>query len=356
MKRKNFVALMIILVLLSMALAACAEPETVTVVETVVVEKEVEKEVVVTATPEPEAKEEKIVVGFSQLGHESTWRTAMTDSFMSEAEKRPNIELLFSDGQQEQANQIKAMRNWVAQGVDVIAVSPIVVTGWDAILLEAKDAGVHVIFVDRTPDSDPSLYSAGIGSDFIKEGNNISNWLVDNYDDVKRADKPSEPVNIVQIEGTVGSSAAIERQQGFEEIIDENPQFIIIKSQSGNFTRTGGKEVMEAFLKAEGENIDVAFCHNDDECLGAIQAIKEYGLEPGVDIIVSSIDATRPAFEAMVEGDLNVTTECIPLYGPSVLDIAEGLMAGKEYPDYIYIEESLYDFTTAKEELPNRLY
>ena len=298
-----------------------------------------------------------ITVGFSQIGSESTWRTANSDSMISEGEKRSNITLKFSDAQQKQENQIKAIRTWINQGVDVIAISPIVASGWTPVLTEAKDAGIPIILVDRTIDSkDTSLWAASIGSDFIQEGRNIANWLGENYDKVKRADKSSDSVNVVQIEGAVGSSAAIDRKTGFEEALKAYPQFKIVMSQSGKFTTAGGKQVMEAFLKAKGDSIDVVYCHNDAEAMGAIQAIKEFGLKPGVDIIVSSIDGVMDAFKAMVAGELNVTTECNPLTGPQVMDIAEGLAAGKKYPKRVVVIEKLYDQSTAAAIIDSRKY
>ena len=306
---------------------------------------------------ESDGKSDQLVVGFSQIGSESTWRTANSDSMISEGEKRPNITLKFSDAQQKQENQIKAIRTWINEGVDVIAISPIVASGWTPVLTEAKDAGIPIILVDRTIDSkDTSLWSASIGSDFIQEGANIANWLGKNYSKVKRSDKSADSVNVVQIEGAVGSSAAIDRKTGFEDALKAYPQFEIVMSQSGMFTTAGGKQVMEAFLKAKGDSIDVVYCHNDAEAMGAIQAIEEYGLKPGVDIIVSSIDGVMDAFKAMVAGTLNVTTECNPLVGPQVLDIAEGLAAGKSYPKRVVVIEELYEQSQAAALISSRKY
>lgn len=299
---------------------------------------------------------DKIVVGFSQIGAESAWRVANTDSIVSEAKSRPNIELKFSDAQQKQENQIKAIRSFISQGVDVIAFSPVVETGWEPVLKEAKRAGIPVILSDRAVDvQDDSLWVTFMGSDFVEEGRRAGNWLMENYDRLKNPDKSSDVVNVVELQGTVGSAPAIDRKVGFAEVT-EGSAFKIIKSQSGDFTRAKGKEVMEAFLKSEGKKIDVLYAHNDDMALGAIQAIEEYGLKPGKDIIIVSIDAVRGAFEAMIEGKINCTVECSPLLGPQLFDAVEDLMAGKELPKRIVTNEGVFPAETAAETLPTRKY
>jgi simple sugar transport system substrate-binding protein len=299
---------------------------------------------------------DKIVVGFSQIGAESAWRVANTDSIVSEAKKRPNIELKFSDAQQKQENQIKAIRSFISQGVDVIAFSPVVETGWEPVLKEAKRAGIPVILSDRAVDvQDDSLWVTFMGSDFVEEGRRAGKWLMENYDRLKNPDKSSDVVNVVELQGTVGSAPAIDRKVGFAEVT-EGSNFKIIKSQSGDFTRAKGKEVMEAFLKSEGKKIDVLYAHNDDMALGAIQAIEEYGLKPGKDIIIVSIDAVRGAFEAMIEGKINCTVECSPLLGPQLFDAVEDLMAGKELPKRIVTNEGVFPAEIAAETLPTRKY
>lgn len=298
----------------------------------------------------------KIVVGFSQIGAESAWRVANTESIVSEAKKRPNIDLKFSDAQQKQENQIKAIRSFISQDVDVIAFSPVVETGWEPVLKEAKRAGIPVILSDRAVDvQDDSLWVTFMGSDFVEEGKRAGKWLVENYDRLKNSDKSSDMINIVELQGTVGSAPAIDRKTGFAEVID-GTNFKIIKSQSGDFTRAKGKEVMEAFLKSEGKKIDVLYAHNDDMALGAIQAIEEYGMVPGKDIIIVSIDAVRGAFEAMIEGKINCTVECSPLLGPQLFDAVEDLMAGKSLPKRIVTNEGVFPAETAAETLPTRTY
>lgn len=298
----------------------------------------------------------KIVVGFSQIGAESAWRVANTESIISEAKNRPQIELKFSDAQQKQENQIKAIRSFISQGVDVIAFSPVVETGWEPVLKEAKRARIPVILTDRAVDvQDNNLWVTFMGSDFVEEGRRAGRWLLDNYDRVKRPDKNSDVIKVVELQGTVGSAPAIDRKVGFAEVVKGSP-VKIIKSQSGDFTRAKGKEVMEAFLKSEGKNIDVLYAHNDDMALGAIQAIEAYGLKPGTDIIIVSIDAVRGAFEAMLEGKINCTVECSPLLGPQLFDAVEGLMEGKALPKRIVTNEDVFPAETAKKVLPTRKY
>ena len=302
--------------------------------------------------------EKKIIMGFSQIGAESAWRAANTDSIKAEAEKRKDcFELKFSDAQQKQENQIKAIRSFIAQGVDVIAFSPVVESGWEPVLQEAKKAGIPVILSDRAVDvQDESLWVTFMGSDFVEEGRRSAKWLVENYEKVKRADKSMDKVNIVELVGTVGSAPANDRYEGFREVLKDYPNFEIIASQSADFTRAGGKQVMEAFLKAHGDKIDVVYGHNDDSALGAIQAIEEAGFKPGKDIIIVSIDAVRGAFEAMVEGKLNCTVECSPLLGPQMFDAAEDLMQGKKIPRRIVTQEGVFPMDVAQEVLPTRKY
>jgi simple sugar transport system substrate-binding protein len=287
------------------------------------------------------------VVGFSQIGAECAWRTANTESIISEAKKR-GIQLKFSDAQQKQENQIKAIRSFIAQKVDVIGFSPVVETGWEPVLREAKRARIPVILTDRAVDvQDTSLWVTFMGSDFVEEGRRAGNWL---------AKQVNGKANIVELQGTVGSAPAIDRKKGFEEVIAKYPDMKIIKSQSGDFTRSKGKEVMEAFLKAEGKNINVLFSHNDDMAIGAIQAIEEFGLKPGKDIIIVSVDGVRGAFEAMIEGKLNCTVECSPLLGPQFFDAVQAIMTGKKLPKRIVTKEGVFPQEVAKDVLPTRKY
>ncbi|MFA9556758.1 ABC transporter substrate-binding protein [Evansella sp. AB-rgal1] len=292
----------------------------------------------------------KLVIGFSQVGAESEWRTANTKS-IQDAIKNAGHELQFSDAQQRQENQISAIRSFISQGVDAIVFSPVVETGFETVLQEAKDAGIPVFLADRSVDiDDDSLWVTFIGSNFVEEGRNAARWLVDEMSDY------DGDVSIVELQGTVGSAPAIDRKKGFEEIIADHPKFKITQSQTGNFTRTEGQEVMESFLRSDGENIDVLYAHNDDMAIGAIQAIEEYGLKPGEDVIVIGVDAVRGAFEAMVEGKMNVTVECNPMFGPQLVDLIEDYFAGKEIPKRVDVEEDVYTMDQAADLIDSREY
>ncbi|RST53894.1 ABC transporter substrate-binding protein [Variovorax sp. MHTC-1] len=294
--------------------------------------------------------QKKIVLGFAQVGAESEWRTANTESIKSAA-KEAGIELKFSDGQQKQENQIKAIRSFIAQKVDVIAFSPVVESGWETVLREAKAAKIPVVLTDRAVNAkDDSLYVTFMGSDFVEEGRKAGRWLVE-----KMKDQKGE-VNIVELQGTVGSAPAIDRKKGFEEIIKADPKFKIIRSQTGDFTRAKGKEVMEAFLKAEGKKINVLYAHNDDMAIGAIQAIEEAGMKPAKDITIISIDAVKGAFEAMMAGKLNVSVECSPLLGPQLMTAVKDIKAGKPVPKRIVTEEGIFPMEVAAKEFPKRKY
>jgi simple sugar transport system substrate-binding protein len=292
-----------------------------------------------------------LVMGFSQVGAESEWRTANTSSVKSAA-KEAGITLKFADAQQKQENQVKALRSFIAQKVDVIAFSPVVESGWETVLKEAKAAGIPVILTDRAVKvTDESLYVTFIGSDFVEEGRKAARWLLD------RVAKSTAPaINVVELQGTVGSAPAIDRKKGFEEIIKSNAKIQIIRSQSGDFTRAKGKEVMESFLKQKDKKIDVLYAHNDDMAIGAIQAIEEAGLKPGVDITIISIDGVRGAFEAMKAGKLNVTVECNPLLGPQLMQLAKDVVAKKPVEKRIKVIEGVYTADQAAKELPNRKY
>jgi simple sugar transport system substrate-binding protein len=292
----------------------------------------------------------QITLGFSQIGAESEWRTANTNS-IKEAAAAANIRLKFSDAQQKQENQIKAIRSFIAQKVDVISFSPVVETGWETVLQEAKAAKIPVILTDRAVNvSDDSLFVTLIGSDFVEEGRRAGKWLLENTKDRKG------DINIVELQGTVGSAPANDRKKGFQEVIAADPRYKIIRSQTGDFTRAKGKEVMEAFLKAEGKNINVLFAHNDDMAIGAIQAIEEAGLKPGQDIIIVSIDGVKGAFEAMVAGKLNASIECNPLLGAQLMAAVKDVVAGKPVPKRIVTEESVFSQANAKEAMPTRKY
>lgn len=289
---------------------------------------------------------EELVVGYSQIGAESEWRTGNTASIKEEAE-RLGVELLFADGQQKQENQIRAIRRFIAQQVDVIGVSPVVETGWDSVLQEAKDAGIPIILVDRRAAVDEDLYVSYLGSDFFAEGQNAARVMVDLLEGEG---------NIVELVGTVGSAPAIDRYEGFRDITKDYPGIKIIASETGDFTRAKGEEVMGDFLQLYGKEIDAVYSHNDDMAIGAIRAIEDYGLKPGEDIKIVSIDAIRDAFQAMIDGKLNATIECNPLLGPQFFELALKVVNGESVPKWIPSEESVFFPEDAAEILPLRRY
>jgi len=291
----------------------------------------------------------KITLGFSQVGAESGWRTANTKS-IQEAAGTAGIDLKFSDAQQKQENQIQAIRSFIAQKVDVIAFSPVVESGWDAVLNEAKEAKIPVILTDRAIDSpDTSLYQSFLGSDFIKEGTLAGDWLVKKYEG------KTDPVNIVELQGTTGSAPANDRKKGFGDVIAKDAKFKVVASQTGDFTRAKGKEVMEAFLKAH-KDIDVLFAHNDDMGLGAIEAIEAAGLKPGVDITIITIDAVKDGMQALADGKINFIAECSPLLGPQLMELVKKVKAGQSVEKRIITNETTFTQEQAKAALPERKY
>jgi len=291
----------------------------------------------------------KITMGFAQVGAESGWRTANTKS-IQDAATAAGVDLKFSDAQQKQENQIKAIRNFIAQKVDVIAFSPVVESGWDTVLKEAKDAKIPVILTDRAVDSkDTTLYKTFLGSDFVLEGKKAGEWLTKEYQG------KTDPVNIVELQGTTGSAPANDRKSGFADAIKGSPNLKIIASQTGDFTRAKGKEVMEAFLKANPK-IDVLYAHNDDMGLGAIEAIEAAGKKPGVDIKIITVDAVKDGMTALSQNKINFIVECSPLLGPQLMDLAKKVVKGETVEPRILTVETTFTPEQAKAALPERKY
>jgi galactofuranose transport system substrate-binding protein len=287
-----------------------------------------------------------IIVGFAQVGSESEWREANTKSMKDTADQL-NVELRFADGQQKQDNEITAIRSFIVQKVDVIGVAPIVETGWDEVFKEAKDAGIPIIVVDRRADVPENLYVSHLGSDFLEEGRNSARQMIK---------LTNGKANIVELMGTTGSAPANDRYKGFREILKDYPDMKIIDSGDGDFTRAQGKQVMEIFLKKYGKSITALFAHNDDMALGAIDAIENYGLKPGVDIKIVSVDASHDAFEAMIAGKLNATIECNPMLGPQFFELALKVVNGESVPKWVPSMEGVFLPFNAAQILPTRKY
>lgn len=298
--------------------------------------------------PEPLTSNKKpIVLGFAQVGTESSWRLANTKSVIQAAEEA-GIELLFDNAEQSQELQKEIIRGFIEQNVDVIAFSPKTETGWEDVLQEAKEAGIPVILSDREVNvKDDTLWTAYIGSDMIDEGRRAANWLVANMTD-------KEHYEIVELQGTEKSAPAVGRNRGFHEVMDQYEQFHMLHSYFGDYTLESGKLLMKEALEQYGEQINIVYSHNDDMAIGAIQAIEEYGLVPGKDIILTSIDATQIAFQAMAAGKLNMAVECNPLLGPQLMKAVRDLTDGKELPMKIITAEGIFPMETAKRELRNR--
>jgi simple sugar transport system substrate-binding protein len=288
-----------------------------------------------------------IVIGFAQTGAESAWRTANTESMKSEATKR-GIDLKFADGQSKQEKQIQAIRSFVTQGVDAIVLAPVVSTGWDIVLREAKRAKIPVVIMDRKVETaDQSLYVAFVGSDFYQEGVMVADWLAKNA---------GGRTKIVELQGEPGSSAANERRRAFADGLKNHPELKLIDSQTGNFRRAEGKQVMEALIKKHGKEIEILYAHNDDMALGAIQAIEEAGLKPGKDILIVTIDAIKEAVQAVVDGKINCTVECNPLFGPKIYSTIEKILNKETVEKQMYNKDELFDATNAAAALPTRQY
>lgn len=290
-----------------------------------------------------------ITLGFSQVGSESGWRSANTDS-VKDAAKAAGINLKFSDAQQKQENQIQAIRDYIAQKVDVISFSPVVASGWDTVLQEAKSAKIPVILTDRQVDSDSSLWVSLVGSDFEIEGERAGHLL-----EKVLAATPVNPVNIVVLEGTTGSAPALQRAEGFKKVLDTHSDWKIVASQTGDFTRDGGKQVMAAFLQSHPE-ANVLFAHNDDMALGAIQSIQAAGKKPGTDIKIVSVDGVHDGFVAMTQGYINAIAECNPLLGPQLMDTIKKVLAGQTVDKWIKTQESDFLAADAAAALPSRKY
>ena len=295
-----------------------------------------------------EQPDERIVLGFSQIGEANDWRRANSESIKSAA-ATSNIDLRFEDAHDRQESQIASLRRFIAQKVDVIAFAPVVESGWDAVLNEAKNANIPVILTDRTVTSDPSLYAGFLGSDFVEEGRKAARWVVETFPDAAE-------VRIVELRGMDGAGPAIDRQKGFAEIVATHPHLEIVHSAAANFTREKGKEVMAQILASEKSPIHVVYAHNDDMALGAIQAIEAAGLKPGKDIRLVSIDAVKAAFEAMIAGKLNATVECNPLLGPQLMTSVTEVVAGRPIAKRAVVDEQVFTMETAKQHIQSRKY
>ena len=287
----------------------------------------------------------RLVVGFSQVGQESGWRDAETNDVQWYAARHTDtIELHFADAQQNPENQIKAVRSFIDLGVDVIVLCPVIETGWEDVLTECQQAGIPVILVDRGIDAgtDDSLYTTLIASDHVWAGEQSA---------IVMADLLGGSGVVVELQGTLGASATLQREQGFDSYMAANyPDIQIVDHQCANFTRDQGRSVMASLL-ATYDQIDGVFCHNDDMALGAIEAIEEAGLVPGVDVKLVSVDGVKGAFEAVLAGKLNCTVECTPLLAQQIFDTAAALKAGETVDKRIVSNDDIYTADKVTQEI-----
>ena len=350
MKRKLLVTLLSACMLVSMSACTKSTDNTTTQAETSKESKaenteESKKEAETKKEAENSKKSDKLItIGFSQVGAESDWRTANTESMKKTFSEENGYELIFDDAQQKQENQIIAIRNFIQQEVDYIVLAPVTETGWDTVLQEAKDVGIPVIIVDRMVNgSDDNLYTAWVGTNSELEGKKAAAWI-EAY--IKAAGKADKPCNIVDIQGTIGASAQIGRTKGLEEMINKNPNMKLIAQASGEFTQAKGQEVMESMLKQYGKDINIVYCENDNEAFGAIDAIEAAGYKVGLDgdMIVMAFDSTNAGLTDTLSGKISLNTECNPLHGPRVEEIIKALENGEQVDKKKYVEGAIFSY------------
>ena len=289
-----------------------------------------------------------IKVGFAQTGSESGWRSANTESMKAAFSADNGFDLTFNAADNDPAAQIAAVRSFISQGVDAIVIAPIVTDGWDDVLQEAQDADIPVVLEDRTVSASEDLYDSWVGLDFEKEGVTAGEWAAENFGDT--------PTKMVVLEGTTGSAPANDRATGFNAAI-EGTSIETIDSQTGDFTRDGGKKVMEGFLQKYGvDGIDLLYAHNDDMALGAIEAIEAAGGTPGEDIKIISIDAVHDGMQALVDGKINYIVECNPLLGELAADLVKKVLDGEEVEKSVYVEDQSFTQEQAAEVIDSRPY
>ena len=285
-------------------------------------------------------EKENLIVGFSQIGTESSWRIRNTESIF-EAASEKNIKILFDDAKQKQSNQLKAIRSFIVYQVDVIVFVPIVSDGWDNVMQEAKEAGIPVIVIDRQIDVDSSLYAGFLGENGYEEGKTAGKFLLQKTENMKK-----QKINILELSGTENSSIAIERAGGFREMIQKDSRLNIIHSEDGDFLRSRGKEIMDRILGMnnglflDGEPIDVIFSHNDPMTLGLLESFERNGVSDYP--IIISIDAEQECIDALVNGKIDCVVECNPNLGPVLMELVEAVAAKKEIPRVTYMEEKVF--------------
>ena len=288
--------------------------------------------------PAPEAKQPSVVVGFSQLGAESSWRIANTES-MERAAKEAGFGLMMENANQKQEKQIDAIRSFIAYQVDVIVFSPIVENGWDNVLNEAKKAGIPVILMDRmieTPDE--SLYASYVGADFYAEGKKAGEYLI------RKADALGlDHLNIAEICGTKDSTPMRDRKAGFMDAIAGDSRFTVIASVDGDFLRSKGEECALDLLNRFGKDgIDVIYSHNDSMTLGVLDILEQKEIQPGKDILLITVDGEKEAVDALKNGKINCVVQCTPKLGPAAMALVKSLTSGQKVSKVTHPEEGVF--------------
>ncbi len=327
--------------MMAMSLAACGSSSSTTTADSTAADETVSE--IAEAISEAEGgsdgvvEGETVTVGFSQVGHESDWRTASTNSVKEAFSEENGFDLQFVDCDNNSDTQLESVRNFIQQQVDYIIIDPIVSTGWDTVLTEAQDAEIPVIVIDRTID-DSDKYIAWIGTETKNEGLAAGAWLKE-----YAAAKGIDELNILVISGTTGSSAQIGRSEGFDQYV-ESEGWNKLDEQTGDFTQDGGQKVMESYCKSYEGQFNVVVCQNDNEAFGAIDAMKAAGVSYGADgdVIVISFDACKAGLQMVMDGDITADFQCNPLQGPDCAAIVADLAAGKEVAKETFMAEPWY--------------
>ena len=290
----------------------------------------------------PLAQADRYTVGFAQSESNNPWRIAETQSFVDTAEAC-NWDLVVTDAGGSAAKQVADVDSMIAQGVDVIFLPPREEDPLLPAVLRARDAGIPVFLVDRSVNPDVAQagrdYVAFLGSDFIDQGRRVAQFLMDNFEGEGR---------IIQLEGTTGSSPANDRKQGFDEAIAADPRFRILESRTGDFARDEGRRVMETLLQAYPD-VNIVYAHNDEMAIGAIQALEAAGRVPGEDVMVVSIDGTRDALQAIIDGKMAVTVESSPFFGPLACEVMQRYAAGETIEPWVKVEDRIFTADNAAE-------
>ncbi len=286
------------------------------------------------------SNEDLTVIGMSQVGAESDWRVANSESMKMVFTEENGYHLLFEDARQKQENQITAIRKFIQQQVDYIVLMPISESGWDSVLQEAKEAGIPVILVDRMADvEDESLYAAHVGSDFFKEGTLAVDWMENGFRE------SGDAVKIIHIQGTLGSTAQLGRTAALEEAVAARENWELLIQLDGDFTQAKAYEVMTAYLSSlpEKGDVDVVYCENDNMAFGALQALEEQGYRCGREgVSIITFDATRGALTECLKGKISLAVECNPLLGPLVEEVIQTMEAGEIPEKHRYVEERVF--------------